>query len=295
MQVVTARYRWYSFVPVFLWEQFAPHLRFANFYFLVVCVFQAIPYVSVTSGMPTTLVPLVCVVGFEAILTILEDLVRVYADVDANGTLVERLVRATGALETTTWASLCVGDVVKVRERSNAVEFFSSAASDAGAAGGATTTKKKKPRKKNSGGLAGIFPADLVLLSANASTSHEPDFCHVNTKSLDGETDNKLRRGVRFVEQAMWGRLRAQGYADRTDAIAKGWAYEAELRALLCSLTDDQLRVECEQPNEVTSSFGGQVRCSFLLFARVADSNAVLLFAHLFFLLQSIFLFALFC
>ena len=74
-------------------------------------------YVSVTEGNPTTLFPLVCVVGFEAFLTIIEDLVRVNADVASNSTPVERLVRGSKVLEQTTWANLVVGDIIKVRER----------------------------------------------------------------------------------------------------------------------------------------------------------------------------------
>ena len=40
-----------------------------------------------------------------------------------------------------------------------------------------------------------IFPADLVFL--RSSDSKSPKTCWVNTKSLDGETDNKYRQALK--------------------------------------------------------------------------------------------------
>ena len=56
---------------------------------------------------------------------------------------------------------------------------------------------------------------------------------------------------MRFVELAMWERLRKADFVDRTDAIASGWDYEGELKAMLSELSPSQMRLECEQPNEV--------------------------------------------
>ena len=53
-KITTARYTALNFVPLFLFEQFHPVKKFANFYFLIVCVLQSIKSISVTQGRPTT-------------------------------------------------------------------------------------------------------------------------------------------------------------------------------------------------------------------------------------------------
>lgn len=68
--VITSKYTVLNFVPLFLFEQFS---RFANLYFLVVCVLQAIPEISITNGLPTTALPLSFVLFFDAIVTARED------------------------------------------------------------------------------------------------------------------------------------------------------------------------------------------------------------------------------
>lgn len=42
-----------------------------------------------------------------------------------------------------------------------------------------------------------IFPADMVFL--RSTDSKAPKSCWVNTKSLDGETDNKFRKALKVV------------------------------------------------------------------------------------------------
>ncbi len=59
-----------------------------------------------------------------------------------------------GKIEKKTWADVRVGDIVRIHNRQ-------------------------------------VFPSDLVLIST--SDAQQPTNCFVNTKSLDGETDNKLR------------------------------------------------------------------------------------------------------
>lgn len=100
----------YSFVPVFLLEQFA---RFANFYFLVVAIMQTIPAITITNGyvpwggwggaytvnvapgttralpppvrsLPTNFLPLGVVLLFDGVVTAREDYTRHVDDRKAN-------------------------------------------------------------------------------------------------------------------------------------------------------------------------------------------------------------------
>ena len=49
-----------------------------------------------------------------------------------------------------------------------------------------------------------IFPADLLFLRSDDPKS--PNTCWINTKSLDGETDNKFRQAVK-VSKMKWNEL----------------------------------------------------------------------------------------
>ncbi|KAH9261482.1 hypothetical protein BASA81_000138 [Batrachochytrium salamandrivorans] len=155
--VVTSRYNVVTFLPKFLFEAFS---KFANAYFLVVCTMQAIPLVSITDGVPLTLVPLSVVLFVEAVVTALEDRQRHKDDALANSskcTTVEH-----GKTVQKRWNQLKVGDVVKIRNRE-------------------------------------AIPCDLLILAC--SDTPPQGVCYVETKSLDGETNLKLKQApVETVE-----------------------------------------------------------------------------------------------
>ena len=50
--VTTSKYTACNFLPKFLFEQLHPFHKFANFYFFVVCILQAIPSISITGRAP---------------------------------------------------------------------------------------------------------------------------------------------------------------------------------------------------------------------------------------------------
>ena len=87
-----------------------------------------------------------------------EDWNRHKADKRANDNPVPVLNKETKQFETKPQGEIRVGDIVKVSEGE-------------------------------------IFPADLVFLRSGDSKA--PKSCWVNTKSLDGETDNKFRQAVK--------------------------------------------------------------------------------------------------
>ena len=70
-----------SFLPLFLLEAFA---RMANAYFLLVCVLQSIPAISITGGLPTSALPLSIVLFFDGSATAREDYKRHCDDAHAN-------------------------------------------------------------------------------------------------------------------------------------------------------------------------------------------------------------------
>ena len=94
---------------MFLFEQFS---RAANFYFLVVCVLQTIPSISITGGIPTTLLPLAIVLLFDALVTIREDWKRAKDDRITNTKKV--LVARDGKFVPVKWQDVRVGNVLKI-------------------------------------------------------------------------------------------------------------------------------------------------------------------------------------
>ncbi|CAI5717583.1 unnamed protein product [Hyaloperonospora brassicae] len=177
--VITSKYTTWNFLPVFLLESFR---KLANAYFLLVSVLQCIRSISNTAGVPTTLPVLVLILAVDAVLAIIEDRRRHVADGHANSAQCHVLKSAfTGAADAlqsnatalTTgaeaeedvtddeaviqWAALTVGSVVKLYNREMA-------------------------------------PADLLILAVAEPKPQAPaGICYVETKSLDGETNLKLR------------------------------------------------------------------------------------------------------
>eukprot|EP00601_Ochromonadales_sp_CCMP2298_P014210 CAMPEP_0173237428 /NCGR_PEP_ID=MMETSP1142-20121109/12047_1 /TAXON_ID=483371 /ORGANISM="non described non described, Strain CCMP2298" /LENGTH=241 /DNA_ID=CAMNT_0014168121 /DNA_START=32 /DNA_END=754 /DNA_ORIENTATION=+ len=160
----TSKYEWYSFPGKFLMEQFNPYTKLANCYFLVISGMQVITVISNTNGLPTTLIPLSFVLVIAAVFGIIEDVARHTADRHANASLTQVYAPAgekggagEGVWETVPWASVRVGQYVRVRSRE-------------------------------------VVPADvLVLMVAEPNPAQPKGNCYVETKSLDGETNLKVR------------------------------------------------------------------------------------------------------
>jgi magnesium-transporting ATPase (P-type) len=128
----------WSFLPIFLLESFA---RLANAYFLVVCILQCIPSISITAGLPYSFLPLSIVLLFDGFATAREDYKRHQDDDRANNSRSEArgaarrstlrarwsftppspppapaaaLTLRDGAFIETSWSAIRVGDVVKL-------------------------------------------------------------------------------------------------------------------------------------------------------------------------------------
>jgi phospholipid-translocating P-type ATPase (flippase) len=154
--VKTSKYEVYNFLPKFLMESFNLKTKVANSYFLMVAALQCIPAISNTSGVPTTLLPLVIVLTFDGVFAALEDAARHRADKEANSSQTHRFNKVKQEFECVTWAAIEVGDFVRLKTREN-------------------------------------IPADLIILAVAEPAPVPQGQSYVETKSLDGETNLKLR------------------------------------------------------------------------------------------------------
>ena len=157
--VKTSKYEIYNFLFKFLLEEFNPKTKIANCYFLLVSCLQTVPQISNTDGIPTTLLPLFCVVMVDAIFAIAEDYGRHKADAEANASLCHRYNPELGTFEDAKWFQLQVGDFVRIDSRDS-------------------------------------VPADVIILGVAEKSKVPQGICYVETKSLDGETNLKIRNAV---------------------------------------------------------------------------------------------------
>jgi phospholipid-transporting ATPase len=155
--IVTSKYTVVSFLPKFLFETFR---KLSNLYFLVICILQCIPQISNTGGQPSTLPPLMFIVTVDAVFAILEDRKRHIADNVANASPTTVLDPATNIFVMKTWANVVVGDIIKIHNRE-------------------------------------LVPSDILVLAVSEAANVPPcGICYVETKSLDGETNMKVRSAM---------------------------------------------------------------------------------------------------
>jgi phospholipid-transporting ATPase len=106
--IKTTKYRWWSFIPQNLFEQFR---RIYNIYFLITIVLQCIPAVSPV--VPTSsILPFCIIIILTALKDLYEDILRFRADRAANGKLC--YVLRDGELQRIASKDLEVGDIVRV-------------------------------------------------------------------------------------------------------------------------------------------------------------------------------------
>jgi phospholipid-translocating P-type ATPase (flippase) len=226
------RYTLLNFFPLQVYEQLDPRRKFANFYFLCVGCLQAVPQISVTGGVPVTFMPLSFVLGVDALTKLYEDWQRRRSDAQTNSQPTRVLSASTGRFHTRRWDEVCTGDIIAVSNRE-------------------------------------IFPADLLLLAAGGGASSSAH-CWVSTKSLDGETDTKLREAPK-ISAAL---------------VPAAAASAVEPSALLTQLRG---YLRCELPNgncndfagilylePLTGANGGAGRSSEMAVASITENNMLL-------------------
>ncbi|EQC29081.1 hypothetical protein SDRG_13241 [Saprolegnia diclina VS20] len=155
--VVSSKYTLLSFLPKFLLETFR---KLANAYFLVVSLMQLVPSISNTGGRASTAPTLLFIMLVDAVFAVLEDHKRHVADNVANARVTAVLDATTGTFSPKMWRHVLVGDFVKLRNHDQ-------------------------------------VPADLLILAVAEQAGMPPTgICYVETKSLDGETNMKVRQAM---------------------------------------------------------------------------------------------------
>ncbi|ETW02900.1 hypothetical protein H310_05365 [Aphanomyces invadans] len=157
-QVITAKYNIWTFVPAFCYERFT---QVSNFYFLLVGVGQVIPAITSTFGLPYSWLVLGVVLFVDAIFTGVEDYHRHVADAVMNAREA-RVFDSTvpTRFRTTAWKDIVVGDVLQIKKYE-------------------------------------AVPADILLLAVHEADPSAPvGMCFIETKSLDGETNLKIRQAL---------------------------------------------------------------------------------------------------
>jgi len=157
--IKSSHYQLWNFLPKFLLEEFDPRVKIANAYFIGIALLQMVPSISVTQGVPTTLIPLSMLVFIDGLFVFLEDLERHRSDAKANATIISRYNPDKVQFEEKRWADLEVGDFVQIGTRQ-------------------------------------IVPADIILISVAEKGDIPTGKCFVETKSLDGETNLKARQAL---------------------------------------------------------------------------------------------------
>lgn len=155
--IKTSKYEWWNFFPKFLLEEFDPKTKIANCYFLGISGMQCIPAISNTGGYPTVLIPLTMVLTIAGVFKSLEDIARHKADTKANSSVIERFNFDTKVFDEVLWSAVVVGDYIRINSRQ-------------------------------------IVPADVICMQVSEPNPELPKgLCYVETKSLDGETNLKMR------------------------------------------------------------------------------------------------------
>ena len=110
----STRYSILSFLPVNLFEQLAPWIKPANFYFLCIAVLQAFPSISTTQGRPSILLPLFIVITISAVKDAIEDYGRAKQDWQKNNEKFKTYRK--GHFQHVTSKELLVGDLVMIED-----------------------------------------------------------------------------------------------------------------------------------------------------------------------------------
>jgi magnesium-transporting ATPase (P-type) len=214
-RVSTSLYTFWNFLPIFLFMEFR---QIPNLYFLVVGILQILPATTSTGGVPTNFVPLTFVILVDALFALLEDLKRHQADHEANSCRTQRLKH--NQFTTSKWYHVQVGDIIKVSNREVIPADLVILA-----VGNSAEVSTTHPQLNSS-------PKNQLTLPSIPQESTSSGICYVETKSLDGETNLKLRQAVKITSELV--------FSDSDCHNLKGF-------------------VRCEQPNNSVNSFTGSL------------------------------------
>lgn len=166
-RIESSKYTWLNLVPKIIIEQFS---NVGNIYFLILAILQLIPSISNSGSTPINFVPLAIVVIVNGIKDAVEDYKRKKADTAENNTKVQLFQEKISSRIT-----------MKSPNGVSSEGFFES------------KWESIKPGDLVKINKGESFPADLCLLySPNPKGA-----AFVETKSLDGETNLKLKESIK--------------------------------------------------------------------------------------------------
>lgn len=199
--VSTSRYSWIPLATDFIvWRNLWEQFhKAANVYFLLISIIQIIPGISPT-GRYTTLVPLLLVLFITMCKDTWEDWNRRVADRAVNRR--KARVFRKGQWTSIQWANVEVGDLILVSKNEH-------------------------------------FPADMACLWTSDGNAQSGGICYIETASLDGETNLKLRRACGQAHAYLCRRV--QTAADNIPMIPEVSVFRAT--------------IACELPNALLYQF----------------------------------------
>lgn len=165
-KIVTSKYTFYNFLPKILFEQFQ---KKSNIYFLIIAIMQTIDSISISNGKPVIVFPLFSVICISGIKDFYEDYQRNKSDKEENNKSTLLFNKLQNKFIPTTWESLMPGDIIRIKENE-------------------------------------YIPADIILTKCfnnsddfeSLDTNSNSEFCYIETKNLDGETNLKTKHIIKL-------------------------------------------------------------------------------------------------
>lgn len=110
-KISCANYSIWTFIPASMYALFQ---KMVFIYYLVVLVLQCIPYLSLTGGFPTAVIPLLFVVVLEVFVVAVENLSIWRLDQIENN--FKTLLLSGSSITEVSWADIYPGQIIKIRE-----------------------------------------------------------------------------------------------------------------------------------------------------------------------------------
>ncbi len=182
--VVTSRYTWWNFFFLNLWDQFH---EVSNIYFFFIGILQLFPAISTSQGVPDIYIPLSFILTVSGVRAAVDDIAKHKEDAEraARPFLVFCPDTARNKPSST---QKKLGPNVMVKAPSG--YFYKPSGSLS--VGDIVLINQNE-----------VFPADILCLA----TAHKRGHCFVETASLDGETNLKIKESVAIVHENLPFRL----------------------------------------------------------------------------------------
>ena len=245
--VVTSKYRWWTFLPKSLFEQFR---RVANVYFLLISILQLSTPYSPTNRLATVL-PLTLVLLVSMAKEAVEDRQRHQADDKVNRAKTQVMQRDSGGGAD---AHVDATKPAQVPAMMSGDSAQHAATMQSDHAGGWTSTLRSWSSLRV-GEIVCLrsddqVPADLLVLYSSGARG----LVHIETSNLDGEsTALKMRQSVAATQEI----LQSQLDPDLTSKGRQAAAATPPDFSRLAQLIARRARIECELPNRDLYHFEG--------------------------------------